>query len=325
MMDGATLERMVARAALAPTVHNTQPARWRREGDRLLLAFDLSVGLTVGDPTGADAGLSCGAVAEAMVLALSAKGIGARVDDLWLADDCATWPGHRLAARLTLAPGGQVDGLHAQLENRFTFRGAFEAAPISLFGWTRVDAALVLDGPGKAWLADRNDWAALQIMRVRGFRRELLSWMRLSPRHRRYGDDGLNRAAMRMSGAEAFAARFALGPLWGALDLLSLTKGLTGEAAVTQTAAVIACFHRPADESPVSSGRAYLRMGLEAAGLGMAGWPMAALSDHPVTRAEVCDRFGVGADRRLVQVIRFGVPTGPMPPRARRPISEVLL
>ncbi len=324
MMDDDLLRRLVARATLAPTVHNTQPGRWRRDGAGLLLACDLSVGLAVGDPTGADAGLSCGAVAEAMVLALSAEGFGAGVRDLWQANDRSTWPGCQLAARFSLTSGVKADGLQAQLEDRFTFRGPFEMAPVSLFGWSRTDAALVIDRPGKAWLAERNDWAALQIMQGRGFRRELLSWMRLSPRHPRYDFDGLNRAALQMSGAAAFGARLALGSLWGMLNQLSLAKGLTAEAEVTQSAAVIACFHRPAEESPVTSGRAYLRMCLEATALGMAGWPMAALSDHPLTRGQVMERFGIGADRRLLQGIRFGVPTGPAAARARRPIDEVL-
>jgi hypothetical protein len=128
---------------------------------------------------------------------------------------------------------------------------------------------------------------------------------------------------MRMSGFEAFAARFALGPLWPVLDRFGATAGLTAEAEATVSAPVIACFHRPADESPVTSGRAYLRMCLEAAALRMAGWPMAALSDHAVTRAEICEAYGIGPDRRLVQVIRFGVPSGPPPVRARRPLAEV--
>ena len=322
MLTETVLKTALARAALAPSVHNTQPARWRREGEGLLLGCDLSVGLSVGDPDGTDAGLSCGAAAEALVLALSALGIAAEVEDRWAGDDRTTWPGHRIAARLTFA-GGEADQLNLQLEKRFTFRGAFAEGRVKTFD--RDDAVLLTEVADQRWIRERNDWASLEIMKARPFRRELLRWMRLSPSHPRHDFDGMNRAAMRMSGAEALGAPIALGPLWPVLHLLGLTKGLTAEAGATRTAQVIACFHRPAGESPVASGRAYLRMWLQATALGYAGWPMAALSDHPATRAEVCDRAGIGPDRRLVQVMRLGKPAGAMPPRARRPLTEVLI
>jgi hypothetical protein len=318
-------EAAVLRAALAPTVHNVQPARWKRDGAGAWLAADLAVGLAHGDPLGRDLGLSCGAVCEAMVLALAAQGFSATVTDLWAADDRAMIAGHRMAARIKWEEGGQPDGLSAVLEVRYTHRGEFGAEPVALFGWGRGDALLVTDPSGKDWLADRHDWAGLQAMRDPGMRHELLHWMRLSGRHPRYKYDGLGREAMRLSPLEALAARFALGPLWGLCDRLGVTAGLTTEAKATQSAQVVALFHRAVDESPVTSGRAYLRMCLEAAHLGLAGWPMAAVSDHPQTNAEVCARYGIGPDQRLVQVIRFGVAGTAPPPRARRPLDEVLL
>lgn len=161
-------------------------------------------------------------------------------------------------------------------------------------------------------------------MRNTASRRELMHWMRLSARHPRHAFDGLGRTALCLSPAEALGARLALGPLWTLLDRLGLTSALTAEASATGSAAAIAALHRPAEESPLASGRAYLRLCLEAAQLGLAGWPLAALGDTPATNAAICARYGLGADRRLVQVIRFGRPTGPMPPRARRPLKEIL-
>lgn len=319
------LKTAIARAALAPSVHNVQPWRWKRDGAGLILACDLAVGLSAGDPEGRDAGLSCGAAAEAMVLALSTQGLRATIDDRWMTDDRRSITGHRIAAHLTWDAGAEAEPLAQMLEERFTFRGMFDAAPVALFGWGRQDAVMVTDRAGRDWLAVRNDWAALQIMRDAGFRGELLGWMRLHAGHPRYAYDGLSRAALRMTRVQALGARLTLGPLWTLCDRLGLTPGMTAEAVATQSAPVIACFHRLAEESPVTSGRAYLRMCLEAAHLGMAGWPMAALSDHPTTRAEVCERFGIAAERRLLQVIRFGRPAGEMPPRARRPMAEVML
>lgn len=321
MISQDILETCVQRAGLAPTVHNTQPARWKRDEDTLSLFCDTDVGLTIGDPTGGDAALSCGAVLEGMVLALSAHHLAAHV----VLTGADTAPGQGLVpvAHLTLSTG-EIDGLETQLEQRFTWRGAFDPTPVKLFGWTRNDARLVIDDDSRAWLAERNDWASYDVMQDAAFRRELVDWMRLRAKHPRAGRDGMDRAAMRMSAGEARLAPFVLTKFWGILNGLGLSKGITAEREVTLTAPVIALFHRDIHENPVTSGRAYLRMCLEAASLGLAGWPMAALSDHPTTNAEICERFGIASDRRLVQAIRFGAPTDSPPPRARRPLSEVL-
>lgn len=324
MISKEQFQHHVQRAALAPTVHNTQPARWVFDATGATLFCDTDRGLRVGDPEGRDAGLSCGAVLEAMVLSLSADQIGADID--LIADaDLSAGAGLVAVAHIRFLPQGAVDRLHLQLENRFTWRGPFDPAAAELFGWTRKDARLVLDQKNKTWLAQRNDAASLDIMRDRGFRKELMSWMRLSPRHGRNGLDGMNREALRMSGPIALSAPMVLGPLWPVLDRFGATKGITSEAEVTSNAPVIALFHRDKSESSIATGRAYLRMCLEAASLGMAGWPMAALSDHPQISQEVCARFGIGPDRRFVQAIRFGKPTGQAPERARRPLDEVLI
>lgn len=321
MISQPIFESCVARAALAPTVHNTQPARWVRDANVLSLFCDTNVGLAAGDPTGRDAALSCGAVLEGMILALSAHGIMAEVG--LTGNDTAPGQGLVAVAHLDMAKGAE-DGLHAQLEHRFTWRGPFASDPAHLFGWTRSDARLLLDLASRDWLAERNDWASFEIMQDAGFRRELVQWMRLHDKHPRAGLDGMDRASMQMSKGQARFVPFALVRFWQALNAFGITKGLTSEREVTLTAPVIALFHRDIHENCVASGRAYMRLCLEAASLGLAGWPMAALSDHPQTSTQICERFGIGPDRRLVQVIRFGMPTGDAPTRARRPMAEVL-
>ena len=315
------LEACCARAALAPTVHNTQPARWRQDGDVLSLFCDTDVGLSVGDPSGRDAALSCGAVLEGMALALSAQNIAVTAD--YTDASCAPGQGLVAVAHLRLSDGAE-DGLHAQLERRFTWRGVFADSTPELYGWTRSDTRFVLDQSGRDWIAERNDWASLAIMQDAGFRTELVSWMRLSDRHPRAGLDGMDRAAMGMSKLEAVAARAALLTFWPLLNRFGRTKGLVSEAAITSKTPLIALFHRDIHENPVVSGRAYLRLCLEASSLGFAGWPMAALTDHPEISADLAQRFGIPYDRRAIQAIPLGVPTGAAPPRARRPLPEVL-
>lgn len=325
MLTDDMFRAAVARAALAPSVHNAQPARWHLNARTLSLLADPAVSLPVGDPDGQDAGLSCGAAAEAMVLALGALGIGADVTDLWDSGAGSPVPAYKLAATLALRPEAESDGLADQLETRFTWRGGFADGPADLFGWSRPDTILVTDRARRDWLAELNDDVSHEIMSRRPFRSELLSWMRLRRGHKRYAIDGLSADALGLSAAEALATPVALGPLWPVLRLFGATRGLVAEAGATRTAPVIAAFHADAVASPVTTGRAYLRLCLEAASLGFAGWPMAALSDHPRSRDEISKRLNLPAGHRLVQVIRFGVPTGTAPARARRSVDELIL
>jgi len=324
MIAMEVLEACVVRAGLAPSAHNAQPARWTLDTDGATLFCDLRDTLPASDPEGRATALGCGAALEAMVLALSAHGFGAEVD-LAEAPRFNRGRGLETVAHLRFTEAAAEDPLHRQLERRFTWRGSFDAAPMELYGWSRSDARQVLDDKGRAWLAERNDWASLQMLRDKGLRHELLDWMRLAPRHPRTGLDGMDRAALNLARAPAAALPLVFGPLWRGLDAARLTPRLTAESAATRTAPVIALFHRPRGEHPVESGRAYLRLGLEAASLGMAGWPMSALSDHPAINGETCTRFGIAPDRRLIQAIRFGKPSGAAPPRARRPLSELLV
>lgn len=322
-MDEPTFRAMVAQATLAPSVHNIQGWRWALRDGVVLVGWSLDQSLAHGDPDERDAGLSCGAAVEGAVIALAAQRMGAELSDLWLVDDRATLPGCRLAARIAVAGHVALDPLAACLEVRFTHRGAFLPTPET--PWLSEDAVILISAADKAHVAALNDRVSLTSIRHAHVRRELLSWMRLSPSHPRAGIDGMDRAALRMSAPVALAARASLGPLWPMLDRFGLTGALTAEAALTQSAAAIACFHRPVGESPVASGRAYLRLCLEATMRGYAGWPMAALADDPATRAALSSRIGLGPDRRLIQVLRFGQPDAVAPPRARRPLSEIIL
>ena len=114
------------------------------------------------------------------------------------------------------------------------------------------------------------------------------------------------------------------GALWPWLHLLGRTSRMTAQSDFTLTAPILACFHRPKTESPVTSGCAYLRFWLEATSLGLAGWPMAGLTDDADARSEICAHHSIPQDHKLIQVIRLGQPTGPRPPQARRPLSELI-
>ncbi|MDX3974659.1 hypothetical protein [Shinella sp.] len=313
-IDAATLADLAKQANRAPSVHNTQPARFALDEEgRILLAADLSRHLGIGDPSGRDMGLSCGAALEGMVMALAARGIGVVVDDLWAADVRSWRSGYRLAARLTPAGEASPSPLVEWTEKRFTWRGPFSsAAPearADLERWAvEADDITFAGGPDAlAFIAALNDDASLSVMRDRAFRDELVAWMRLSPAHPAYAFDGLNLDALRMGRLEgAVAGRVLASPLFDLADRLGLGKALVAEAGKTRTAAACLLFHRPEGESPVVSGRAFYRFWLGFTRFGFAGWPMAVLADVPSASQALRQRFPLPQGHRLINVLRVG-------------------
>jgi hypothetical protein len=329
-MDSNLLARIVTTANLAPSVHNTQPARWHMAADgSILVMAELARQLSVGDPLGLDMGVSCGAAVEGTLMALADAGIGvATIEDLWAAADTVAFPGYRLAARLILGGATQSSPLNGHVANRFTWRSHFKPAAMdasqALQAWAgqAEDVTLAHELGDIAMLAALADAAGMIFLRDRSFRRELVGWMRLARSHPSYDADGLNLDAMRMSAPEGFGAKVVLGTgLFEAVDALGLGEVLTGEKSKTRSATAIALFHRPRDESPVASGRAFYRFWLNFTQLGFAAWPMAALADHAES-AEICSRhFAVPSERRLINVLRAGV----VPKRARLPVQRIVV
>jgi nitroreductase len=77
--DAPTIRTALALASRAPSVHNTQPWRWRVDEAALQLYSDTSLQLPNTDPEGRDLILSCGAALNHCVIALAALGWRAKV------------------------------------------------------------------------------------------------------------------------------------------------------------------------------------------------------------------------------------------------------
>ncbi len=81
-LDRDTVESVVAAASRAPSLHNTQPWKWRLERDRLELHADRERQLQVADPDGHSLRISCGAALALAELAFACQGWLLRVERL---------------------------------------------------------------------------------------------------------------------------------------------------------------------------------------------------------------------------------------------------
>jgi hypothetical protein len=327
MLTDTDFAALVEEANLAPSVHNTQPSRWRLEPDgHVLVLEDVRRRLPVGDPLGRDADVSHGAAIEGFALACAARGAGIRVEAL---EGSAGDIGLRPVARLTFGPAIPPDPLRALVPTRRTYRGAFmKTAERAATGGLGVadDVRLVADAEGVARLAQLNDEASLRTFRDGPYRAELLSWMRLSPSHPRWASDGLNAEAMEMSGLEAAGAGLVLKPgVFEVLDRIGVARVFVAEAAVVRSAQAIALFHRPAAESPLQTGRRFYRLWLEFERLGLSAAPMAVLADDLEVRSTTSAEFGIPPERRLITAFRLGLaPSRKLGPKPRLSVVELI-
>ena len=122
---------VVAQATRAPSVHNTQPWRFRWTPDRCTfdVMADRSRGLDVSDPHGRELTMSCGAALVNLELALRQLGCEGSAEPF----PDATSPD--LLARVTVLEGGPASDtdtvLFAALARRHTHRGRFTDRPIT--------------------------------------------------------------------------------------------------------------------------------------------------------------------------------------------------
>ena len=318
---------LVAEAALAPSVHNVQPARWRLGDDVIGLWEDRSRRLPAGDPGGRDAAMSLGAAAEGMAIALSAHGL--RLDDLGPAEPDEM--GQYVPARsFALREGAGPDPLLPFVATRRSHRGKF--APVeerdrtAALGLVAEDCAMIADPDAIKQVGRLADRTGHGFFRDNAFRAELRSWMRLSRRDPRWAVDGLNAEAMAMTPIEARGAGLVLGPLFRLLDAIGLAAPLTAEAATIRTAAAILLFHRPTDEPRFESGRAFYRFWLRVTQAGLQGAVMASLADDPETARMLGGMVGLPEGRTLVSTLRVGrAPEGSDYPRSRIAAPDLIV
>ncbi|MCR9138593.1 MAG: hypothetical protein NXI27_21510 [Alphaproteobacteria bacterium] len=325
-MSTGLWHELIAEAALAPSVHNVQPSRWRIENEVVTLFEDLDVRLAAADPRGHDAAISLGASIEGLSLAAARRGHRLKVE---LSDDAQVG---KLRPVLTAEIDGAVDPdpLADMVELRASWRGEFAPCTDRDSQWAgalcRQDCHVFTQTSDKKEIAGLADTASLCFMRDAAFRRELMHWMRLRQSHPRWARDGLNADAMRMSRLEAMGVPLVMGPAFPLLDRISLAETLLSEGSKTSNAAGLAIFHRPADEDPLESGRHFYRLWLrfEEAGFGAA--VLAALADHPPTADRIRQMAGLATNRRVVSAFRVGRrPKNVKFARARRSLDEILL
>jgi nitroreductase len=126
--DVTTLRTVLTLANRAPSIHNTQPWRWRVTTASLELYAEPDMQLCSTDPDGRDMIISCGAALHHCVVALAAMGWQAKVHRLPDPDD----PRHLATIEVQPQVPDQADiALAAAIPRRRTDRRAYSSWPVA--------------------------------------------------------------------------------------------------------------------------------------------------------------------------------------------------
>ncbi len=212
---------IVAQAARAPTVHNTQPAKFKWSAPDVIQVFgDLKRTLHVGDPTLRDHFTSLGAVCEGLRLALNQLGfMSSRHDVISSKNEVNLESQNHLVAEIRIHnESAGLDPLAAFVSSRHAFRGKF--APV---GTTQLDLLkgdlignnnvfLITNKDEIKKISGRYDRANKFFLSARPYAEELFLWMRFSKKHPQWFKDGLSAEVMALSGMERIVAAFLMQP-----------------------------------------------------------------------------------------------------------------
>ncbi|MGE0296743.1 Acg family FMN-binding oxidoreductase [Pseudonocardia sp.] len=327
---GASVRAMVAEsvedALRAPSVHNTQPWRWRLRGGTVELHADWTRHLTATDPDRRDLLVSCGAALHHLTVALAARGLAVDVTRLPDPEN----PAHLATVRVTDGrPDTGLGALYPALLRRHTDRRRFaEASPtadeleaLAARGRDSGVVVLVLTGAALERLAAVLVESARRQRDVPGYAAELRHW---THRHPGSHDGVVPESVPRhppVSPAAAPLRDFGHGRLRPVPEPPG--AGTTNDGSVALV--VLTAGDTPLDS--LRAGEAASAILLAATAAGMATTPLSqGLETAQSRRAVRFDVLGVPENPQVV--LRVGRPapgSEPLPPTPRRPLRSVLL
>jgi len=316
--DKATIGAGLELAVRAPSVHNSQPWRWRIGDESVHLYVDPARQLPQVDPARRGMLLSCGVALQHFTVALSALGWATTVTRFPNPAD----PNHlaSIEIRGSSASAGDI-ALAAAIPNRRTDRRWFSSWPVPSGDIAALAAQAARAGVMLRRVEDTGELAALVAHAVRehisdpAYLAELAMWSG------RYGTEAgvpaRNTTSPEKGGA--FASRVFANPV------LEQPSGVQAR----DDAGVVVVLATADDDqlALLQAGEATGAVLLGATAMGLASCPLTEPLEIPATRAQVRAKLlgGEGFPQMLLRIGWAAVNAEPLPATARRPLSDVVV
>lgn len=316
-LDLDSVHAALAVAVRAPSIHNTQPWRWRLDDEALVLLADRTRQLAVADPDGHSLLVSCGASLHLTEVGLLAQG--------WIVDTSVAQPDeHDVLARFyprdRRAPDQGAQELAEAALRRRSDRRPFAHDPIApaLVETLRAagDAAAWIDFPHdddqRVDLAVAVSWADRVERHDEAYVAEMQAWLRDPDVH--LLDDGVPLTAVPHVPAGH--------PRHTDVPLRDFEVGVTGAQLIARDVderPLIAVVFTESDTARdhLEAGRVMMRLMLEAERAGLSSCPLSQAVDFAAFRTRLQGLMGwVGYPQIM---IRIGYPGGPSSDLARTP------
>jgi hypothetical protein len=319
-LDRTTARAVIALANRAPSVHNSQPWRWRIGPSSIHLFADPGRTLPATDPEGRDLRLSCGAALHHLRVSALAAGLGTTVHRL---PDPAQ-PDHLAAVEIHSGrPSPEDLALARAIENRHSDRRMFSSWPVPEQMMSRLVEAAAREGALLTVLDRESDrhvvaaligHAAVEQALTPGLAQETAEWTGRS----RGAREGVPAANVPAEPAGTVPVRtFAAG---------EQEQSLLGRYESDGT--VLALLSTPGDDAvdQLRAGEALSAVLLGATHFGLATDPISQPLEVPATRIQLRSAVlgGTSAPQVLLRLGWAPMSTIPVPRSGRRPLADTI-
>lgn len=324
--DVVAAQSALAVAVRAPSIHNTQPWRWRLDEHGLTLLADRTRQLRVADPDGHSLLVSCGAAMHLTEAALRAEGWVVQTTVLPQPDDADVLA--RFQPRERQAPDPSAMALADAALRRRSDRRPFAHQPLSP---ASIDALRAAVGDTKAWvdfphnddqradLAVAVSWADRVVRNDDAYQAEMQAWLREPDI---YLVEGVPMDAVPHVPADQ--------PRKSDVPQRDFEVGMTGAQLIARDVderPLIAVVFTESDTARdhLEAGRAMMQLMLKAELTGLASCPMSQAVDFTAFRTRMQGLMGwVGYPQIMVRLGYPGGPAGELARTPRRPPQAVL-
>lgn len=330
-MDERSWDDVVAAAVRAPSIHNTQPWRFRATPDRLDVFLDRERALPVLDASGRQQVISCGIAIQFAVVALAAAGVDADVE---LVPDDAD-PDHLATLRVAGGhePTDDDRAAFAAIGRRRTVRAAFQPRAVPADLVDRLQAEAEAFGVWVKPITREEEEMSTVFLLARAeeieqadpeYLAELQRWVRTDPG----AVDGVPLDAVPSEDPATRPSN------WLIRDFVAGERQHNAflppgdpdapPPAVERPTVLLLGTENDDRRSWLESGRALGRLLLSVTAAGAAASPLTQALDWPATREQLRHRLSIVGHPQML--LRMGFPTDPenVPVSGRRPVAEVL-